>query len=137
MNRTKCFLNPIIPSLLISVGAIGLTACILRNLGFLVGLLVDSGEGDKFDFVAIFSQTQDAALSLHWIVPLLCGALFYGISVGLSVWIKKRPLRVALSTLAWSVVFLIAFICCLALTNVNDIRFCDLLQKLIPLLDKL
>ena len=137
MNRTKRFFAPIAPSLIIPIAAIGLTACILHNLGFIVGLFVDSGEGDKFDFVEIFSQTHGAALSLHWIIPLLCGALFYGISLGCSAWIKNKPLRTASGILSWSVVFLIALITCLSLTKVNDIRFCDLLQKLIPLLDKL
>ena len=137
MNQTKRFLLPAAPSLLIPTISIGLTAWILRHLGFLVGLFVSSGEGDKFDFAEIFSQTQDAALMLHWILPLLCGALFYGISLGLSSIVRRRAIRVALSILAGILLFLAALVACMALTRVNDIRFCHLLEKLIPLMDKL
>ena len=137
MNVTKRFLLPAAPSLLIPTAAIGLTAWILRHLGFLVSLFVQSDEGDKFDFAEIFSQTQNAALTLHWILPLLCGALFYGLSLGLSAIIKKRSIRLVPSVLAWILLFLAALISCLAFTRVNDIRFCHLLEKLIPLMDKL
>ena len=137
MNGTKRFLLPAAPSLLIPTTAIGLTAWILRHLGFLVSLFVESDDGDKFDFAEIFSQTQNAALTLHWILPLLCGALFYGLSLGLSAIIKKRSIRLVPSVLAWILLFLAALISCLAFTRVNDIRFCHLLEKLIPLMDKL
>ena len=137
MNQTKRFLLPAATSLLIPTAAVGLTAWILRHLGFLVGLFVDAGEGDKFDFAEIFSQTRDASLSLHWILPLLCGVLFYGISLWFSTWIKAKALRAALNILAWFLLFLTALVVCLAFTKVNDIRFCHLLGKLIPLMDKL
>lgn len=65
--------RPAVPSLLIPIAAIGLSAWILRHLGFPVGLFVESGEGDKFDLAEIFSQTRDAALTLHWILPLSMG----------------------------------------------------------------
>ena len=134
MNR---FLRPAAPTLLIPAAAIGMTAWILRHLGFLVGLLVDTGEGDKFDFAEIFSQTRDADLTLHWILPILCGALFYGISLGLSTIVRKKAHRVVPGILSWCLLFLAALVACLAFTQVNDIRFCHLLGKLIPLMDKL
>ena len=137
MKTCKCRLLPAAPSLLIPIASIGLSAWILRHLGFLVGLFIESGEGDKFDFAEIFSQTRDAGLTLHWILPLLCGVLFYGASLGLSAIIKKRALRVAPGILAWILLFLASLVSCLAFTRVNDIRFCHLLEKLIPLMDKL
>ena len=137
MNEIKRRLLPAASSLLIPTVSIGLTTWILRHLGFLVGLFVEPGEGDKFDFAEIFSQTQDAALTLHWILPLLCGALFYGASLGLSSIVRRRAIRVALSILAGILLFLAALVACMALTRVNDIRFCHLLEKLIPLMDKL
>ena len=137
MNEIKRRLLPAASSLLIPTVSIGLTTWILRHLGFLVGLFVEPGEGDKFDFAEIFSQTQDAALTLHWILPLLCGALFYGASLGHSVIIKKRTICAVPGILAWILLFLAALVTCLAFTRVNDIRFCHLLEKLIPLMDKL
>ena len=137
MNQIKRRLLIAAPSLLIPIASIGLSAWILRHLGFLVGLLIESGEGDKFNFAEIFNQTQDASLTLHWILPLLCGVLFYGICSSLSAIIKKGVLRVAPSVLTWILLFLAALVACLAFTRVNDIRFCHLLGKLIPLMDKL
>ena len=49
MKTCKCRLLPAAPSLLIPIASIGLSAWILRHLGFLVGLFIESGEGDKFD----------------------------------------------------------------------------------------
>ena len=137
MNKIKRRLLTALPAILIPTASVGLTAWILRHLGFFIGLFIESGEGDKFDFAEIFSQTQDASLTLHWIIPLLCGALFYSVSLGLSATIKKRTLRVATRVLAWILLFLAALVACLAFTRVNDIRFCHLLGKLIPLVDKL
>ena len=42
----------------------------LQNLGAILSLFVDTS-GDQPDFVAIFAQTRDAALSPPWLLPLL------------------------------------------------------------------
>lgn len=130
-------LRHLLPSVLIPVASIGLTAWILRHLGFLVGLILQADEGDKFDFATIFSQTRDAGLALHIWIPLLCGVLFYGSVMGMAAVVRHRSLCRALCILAWVLLFLVALGACLTLTRVNDIRFCHLLGKLIPLMDKL
>ena len=134
---SRSYLPPALCAAAIPAVSLGLTAWILRHLGFLVGLFVQAGEGDKFDFAEIFSQTRDADLTLHMWFPLLCGVLFCGAVMGLAVLVKNRVLREALGVVVWILLFLAALGACLALTRVNDIRFCHLLGKLIPLMDKL
>ena len=127
----------LLPSALIPGAAVGMTAWILRHLGFLIGLFIQADEGDKFDFAEIFSQTMDASLSLHLWIPLLCGGLFFGICLGIAALIQQKGARIALCVIAGILLFLLSLTACLALTRVNDIRFCHLPGKLIPLMDKL
>ena len=131
------YIPPTLCAVTIPAVSMGLTAWILRHLGFLVSLFAESGEGDKFDFAEIFRQTLDADLTIHPWIPLLCGVLFWGAALGASVTIKGRVLRGGLCAAVWLLLFVTALIVCLALTRVNDIRFCHLLGKLIPLMDKL
>lgn len=131
------YLPPALCAITIPAVSLGLTAWILRHLGFLVGLFVQAGEGDTFDFAEIFSQTRDADLALHIWIPLLCGVLFCGAVLGLAVLVKNRVVRGGLCVVVWILLFTVALVACLAFTWVNDIRFCHLLGKLIPLMDKL
>ena len=46
-------------------------------------------------------------------------------------------MQVGIAIFAFVVLFLFSFLSSFMLTSVNGIRFCDLLAKLIPLIDKL
>lgn len=114
-----------------------ITMLLLRNLGGLVGRFVESGPDDKFDFAGIFAQTEDARLTVHWILPVLLGILFFIVVFRFFAGIERRAVGFALMLILFLILFGIALVCSLALTRVNDIRFCDLLAKLLPLLGKL
>ena len=113
------------------------TKLFLRNLGVILAMLLPADENAEFDFPLIFEQLRDASISLHLWVPLACAAGF-GL---LAFWVFKRGKnRIAgyiTVPLSFITLFLVAFFSLLLLTSVNGIRFCDLLSKLIPLIDKL
>ena len=112
------------------------SSLILRNLDNILALVVDGG-GDGFDFVRIFAQTRDANLTLHWSIPILLGVAFLLTSLFGFSRIQKRSVRIALKIVLALFLLGAGLICALLLTRVNDIRFGDLLAKLIPLIDKL
>ena len=113
------------------------TALLLRNLGWLIGRFVESEPGDKFDFARIFAQIRDARLTMHWILPALLGVVFFAVAFRCFATIGNRAVRRALSVTLFLVLLILALAASLALTRVNGIRFCDLLGKLLPLIDKL
>lgn len=125
-----------ISALIIVVSTLA-TTMILRNLDWLVGKFVEPGGDGKFDFVRIFEQTKEARLSVHWLFPLLLGLLFFIASLYLLTKIKRKAVRVILDIAVFFILLVAAFICSLLLTRINEIRFGDLLAKLLPLIDKL
>ena len=118
-------------------GAIFGTALIVRNLGRLVGLFVESGTGAALDFALIFEQTKDAQLSVPWFLSVLWGILFWILAFRCLAKVKKRPVSFLLMAVLFLVLLGIALLSSLMLTRVNDIRFYDLLRKLLPLIGKL
>ena len=107
----------------------------LRGLGGIVGLAVGDG-GGKFNFPRIFAQTADAALTVHFLLPLFLGVLFFTAARWLAER-RSRALAVTAVCVLFLILFLAAFLASLLLTQVNGIRFWDLLAKLLPLIDKL
>ena len=118
-------------------GAIFGTALIVRNLGRLVGLFVKSGTGAALDFALIFEQTKDAQLSVPWFLSVLWGILFWILAFRCLVKVKNRPVSFLLMAVLFLILLGIALLSSLMLTRVNDIRFYDLLRKLLPLIGKL
>jgi hypothetical protein len=139
MNIRKNILQllPFLPGALIAVIAPMLAACFLWNLGPLMDSFIEFGEGSRFDFVQIFNQTRDAELTVHFGTPLLCGILFCIIRKLALVKINRKALRISLSAVLVTVLFVVATVFSLALTRVNGISFFSLLEKLLPLMDKL
>ena len=133
----KYHIRKMLPSLAIFILPVFAANLLLRNLGAILSIFLPSDENAKFDFPRIFDQTRDANISPHIWLPLACASAF----VLLLFWISKRVKnRLAVSVIAcfsFAVLFLAAFLSSLMLTSVNGIRFCDLLSKLIPLIDKL
>ncbi len=136
-ERKIRLIRDLLPSFLIATVPLFTASLLLRNLGRLVGNFIKAGDNDKFDFAVIFEQTRDAALSIHWLLPLILGVLFLFLSCCLFRRIKSKAtvavLRIALFVLFMAVAVALA----LMLTRVNGVRFCDLLMKLLPLIDKL
>ena len=118
-------------------GAIFGTALIVRNLGWLVGLFAESGAEAAFDFALIFEQTKDAQLSVPWFLSVLWGILFWILAFRCLAKVKNRPVSFLLMAALFLVLLGIALLSSLMLTRVNDIRFYDLLRKLLPLIGKL
>lgn len=110
---------------------------ILRNLGGIVGLFIESDADAKFDFACIFDQTRDAEITLAYLPVILLGCAFYALLRFLLPRLKSRALRIVLNMFAFAVVFVFAFLLALLLTRVNQIGFFDLLRELLPLIDKL
>ncbi len=140
MNIKKSISEHIIaflPSVFIVVVPIITSALILSNLGWLVGLFVESSSEDKFNFARIFEQTKDARLSLHCLLPIVLGVLFYIICFYLPQRIKNKGLYRFVKIFVFVLLLMVAIICALMFARVNDVRFCDLLSKLLPLIDKL
>ena len=126
----------VIFALLLVLLAATAAVLVLRNLGAILSALLPSDGGDM-DFGRIFAQTKDAAITPHLLLPLILSAPL--------VWLfAKRPLaqracwlRVLVGIAILLVCLLGAFVSALLLTRVNDIRFCDLLAALLPILGAL
>jgi Cu/Ag efflux pump CusA len=126
-----------LPSVIIFALPIFSVALLLRNLGVIIAKFIPSDENAKFDFALIFEQLRDARLSLHWALPLVLAVL---LGVLLFFAIKNIKSKLAFGVIAFFVfiiLLLLSFVSSLMLTSVNGIRFCDLLSKLIVLIDKL
>ncbi len=110
---------------------------VLRNLGGLIGMFVEADADAAFDFVRIFEQTKDAQIAPHWLFPLL----LFGTYAFALLRFSPRATRSALHIILWVILFVllltVGFACSLMLTRVNDIRFCDLLAALLPVIGKL
>lgn len=110
---------------------------VLRNLGGLVGRFVEANADAAFDFTRIFEQTKTAQIAPHWLLPLLLFGAY-----AFAVWrFSKKHKASVLCVILWSVLFIlllsVSFACSLMLTRVNDIRFCDLLAALLPIISRL
>ena len=138
MNAKEIFrVRVLLPSACIALLPIGAAAVIVRNLGWLIGRFIESDEGATYDFARIFEQTSDAELRFFVILPLLFGAIFGAVEIFAFSRVKRRGLRVVLRIVLFFLLFVASFLCSLLLCEVNGIRLCDLLGKLLPLIDKL
>ena len=110
---------------------------VLRNLGEVVGIFVEADGDAAFDVVRIFEQTRVAEIAPHWLLPLLLSVAY-----AFALWrFFPKAKAFALPVFLWTVLFALLLAVCFAfslmLTRVNGIRFCDLLSKLLPIIDKL
>ena len=137
----KCNIRKILPIALLSVAIFVLpmliAALLIRNLGSIIAIFLQSDENAKFDFALIFEQLRDAKLSLHWLLPLIFSVMLFCILFLALRKGKSKLMAVIISIFAFIILFLFAIVSSLMLTSVNGIRFCDLLSKLIPIIDKL
>ena len=121
------------------LGGALLSACAaawtLRHLSSILGLFIESG--GELDFVAIFSQLQDARIQPHLLLPLVLFAAFAALLYFMPPRGKLHGLWVAAYVAAGLVLLLICFVLSLLFSHVNDVRFLDLLRALIPMLGSL
>ena len=110
---------------------------VLRNLGCLVGMFVDTDADAAFDFVRIFEHTTDAQIAPHWLFPLLLFGVYAFALRRFLPRVKQSALHIILWTILFVLLLAVGFACSLMLTRVNDIRFCDLLAALLPVIGKL
>ena len=127
----KRMFRTLMPAALVAFLPCSAAVWLLKNLA---KLLPSGGEPD---FAQIFAQLADARITPHLFLPLLVFALvaflrFRHPFAGRPSWVR---------ILFWSVItvfcVLLSFAACLLLTHVNDIRFCDLLAALLPVLGAL
>ena len=126
-----------LPSVIIFALPIFSVALLLRNLGAIIAKFIPSDENAKFDFAQIFEQLRDVRLSLHWALPLVFAVLLGLLLIFTIKNIKSKLAFAVIAFLAFVILLILSFASSLMLTSVNGIRFCDLLSKLIPLIDKL
>ncbi len=127
----------LLPSACIALLPIGAAALFVRDLGWIIGRFVESQEGAKYDFARIFEQTREAELSFFWLLPLLFGVLFALAETFAFSRIKRRGVRITLEAVLILLLLLAAFLCSVLLCEVNGIRLCDLIGKLLPIIDEL
>ena len=124
-------------SFVFTVVSVVVSSFLIGNLGNIIGALLPSNSGGEYDFALIFEQTKNARLSFPFAIPFALGGLFYLAVKYVFVNLRNLRVRRALNVVSCCLLLLISFIAVLLMTKVNGIRFCDLLYKLIPLIDKL
>lgn len=122
----------IVMTVLICAAVIGL----IRNLGYfisLLGPLFDLKAADIKQFSAIFGQLSTARIDPPIALTIIFGFSFWWLLLSI-----RRPrnavARWVLICLLATVLFLIAVITVLLFTEVNSIRFYDVLQSLLQVL---
>ena len=110
---------------------------VLRNLGGIVGMLVEADADAAFDFARIFEQTKDASIAPHWLLPLLTFGAYALALLRFFRGAKRSAARFLLCAVPFVLLLAFGFACSLMLTRVNGIRFCDLLGALLPVIGRL
>jgi len=124
-KQKKAIISGIVCMAVLALGMI-LATFTLRSLGEIFGSLSSLlGEETANTMCAIFTQTQDAAIRPHVLIPVLCAALLF--------WLCYRThtrAGIVLCVLATVLTLLITYLSALFLSCVNDIRFIDLVLSL-------
>lgn len=136
MNTFKNRIFPIIGGMVYMLGILLLSRLFLKHLGSLVGWLCTTA-GLKEQLVShiclALAQLKQAALTSPWLAGLLIGA----VSGWLIHCIPKRTVRIRI-TIAICVLMLLPLVLLAAcFTEVNSIRFLNLLNSLFSLLPAL
>ncbi|MBE6953608.1 MAG: hypothetical protein E7452_08670 [Ruminococcaceae bacterium] len=127
----KRMFRTLLPAALVAFLPCSAAVWLLRNLA---KLLPSGGEPD---FAQVFAQLADARITPHLLLPLLVFALFAFLLSRHPLTSRPRWARVLFWSAITVVCVLLSFAACLLLTHVNDIRFCDLLAALLPVLGAL
>lgn len=141
ISRKLFLVYVVLAALLLTILCTSLTATIFRGIDDILAKLAE----DDFSlemFATVFSALDSAVLEVHSLIPGLL-AFIFSLGVGLIVRTgrKKSGVRFVLSIILAVIVGVILFVISLAvsllMTEVNDIRFADLLVSLYHNLDGL
>lgn len=141
MSRKLFLVYVVLAALLLTILCTSLTATVFRSVDDILAKLAEE-DRSLTDFVTVFSALDRAVLEVHSLIPALLAFVF---SLGLGLMIrsghKKGGVRFALCIVFAVIIGILLFAVSLAvsilLTEVNDIRFADLLLSLYHNLDGL
>lgn len=134
MSRKLFFVYVLLAALLLTILCGSLTATVIRGVDDILARLAEEDRSLTM-FVTVFSALDSAELEVHGLIPGLLAFVFsLGVGMILRTGHKKGGVRFVLSIVLAVVVGLILFTVSLAvsilLTEVNDIRFADILFSL-------
>lgn len=127
----KRLLRALMPAAFVAFLPCSAAVWLLKNLA---KLLPSGGEPD---FAQVFGQLADARITPHLFLPILVFSLFAFLRFHHPFAGRPRWVRILFWSAITVVCVLLSFAGCLLLTHVNDIRFCDLLAALLPVLGAL
>lgn len=134
MSRKLFFVYILLAAILLTIFTGSLTAMVIRSIDDLLARLAEDDRSLSM-FVTVFAALDSAKLEVHGLIPGLLAFLFsFGVGMILRTGRKKGGARFVLSIVLAVPVGLILFAVSLAvsilLTEVNDIRFADILFSL-------
>lgn len=126
-NRKKLLFSGVLSAALLLLGLMlaWITLCSLGDIfGGLSSLI---GEDTAKMLSDIFSQTKQAKIGLHVLLPLVAAGLLFAACFYSKSTCGSRVLTIIAALL----IFLLIYVAALLLSRVNDIRFFDLVRSLI------
>ena len=141
ISRKLFLVYVVLAALLLTILCGSLTATVIRNVDNIFARLAEN-DRSLSSFVTVFSALDSAVLEVHSLIPGLL-ALIFSLGVGTIVRMgrKRGGVRFVLCIIAAAAAGILLFAVSLAvsllLTEVNDIRFADLLISLYHNLDGL
>lgn len=131
----------LLATLLLTILCTSLTAVMFRSVDNILARLAEDDRSLE-DFVEVFASLDRAVLEVHALIPGLLAFLFsLGIGTIIRMGKKKGGIRFVLSILfavpVGLILFAVSLVVSLLLTEVNDIRFWDLLISLSQNIDGL
>ncbi|MBR5313085.1 MAG: hypothetical protein IKU40_09405 [Clostridia bacterium] len=134
MSRKLFFVYVLLTALLLTILCGSFTATVIRSVDNILARLAED-DRSLSTFVTVFSALDSAVLEVHSLIPGLL-AFIFSLGVGMIVRIgrKKGGVRFAvcliLAVIAGILLFIVSLAVSILLTEVNDIRFADLLLSL-------
>lgn len=141
MSRKLFLVYVVLAALLLTILCTSLTATLFRSVDDILAKLAEDDRSLN-DFVTVFSSLDHAVLEVHSLIPGLL-AFIFSLGVGMIIRTGRRKggarfvLCILLAVIVGVVLSAVSLAVSLLLTEVNDIRFADLLLSLYHNLDGL
>ncbi len=141
MSRKLFIVYVVLAALLLTILCGSLTATVIRGVDDILEKLAEENRSLSM-FATVFSALDSAVLEVHSLVPGLLAFLFaFGVGCLLRTGHKKGGFRFVLSivfaVIVGVILFAVSLVVSILLTEVNDIRFADLLISLYHNIDGL
>ena len=135
------FAYVLLAAVLLTILCSSLTAVAIRGIDDILSILAEDDPGLS-DFAFVFSSLDKAVLEVHALIPALLAFVFtLGVGFLLRSGHRKGGARfvisIVLSVPVGLILFTVSLLVSILLTEVNDIRFADLLLSLSKNLDGL